>query len=412
MIKAKQTEKILYFLLPLFCFTIPISTFGTTVCLLSLVLLWGVTGDYKEKIKLFWTHHIARVFLLLMLGSFISLFYTEANAKEAFSGLKDSLRLGAIAVFIYYFMQQTPEALPILKKRCIQAFVLAMIVTAVLSYLKYFFHILPHKQGLTEAAVFKNHIKTSFFMSMAVYFMANALRASPKNLLLWLGIAFMAGNILFLSEGRIGYIIFALLALYYFWEIAKVRGVMIMSGVLLAVMLVSQQFSLKIAERIAQIPVDIEMFLVKQDVTTSSIGARLNFIAGSSDLICEKPWLGWGIGGFRQAYQTTVTNPHLYTNNPHNEYLRMAVEFGVFGIAWLGYLILTVLRQITKIPKNQQYLIRGIWVAFLIGCLANSWLMDFSEGMFIVIILSLFLGKVHEQSVIHHRHHVQLAPSA
>lgn len=412
MIIPKQTDKIIYFLLPLFCFTIPISTFGTTICLLSLVFLWLVTGDYGQKIKLLWVHPIARVFLLLIITSFISLLYTEADGKEAFNGLKDSLRLGATGIFIYYFTQQTPESFKHLKKRCIQAFVLAMILTMILSYLKYFFHILPHKQGLTEAAVFKNHIKTSFFMSIAVYFMASELRANPKKILLWLAILLMSGNILFLSEGRTGYLIFSILALCYFWEIAKIRGVMLMTSLLLIVLLVSQQFSLKIAERIAQIPIDLEMFSVKQDVSTSSIGARLNFIAGSRDLICEKPWFGWGIGGFREAYRTTVSDSHLYTNNPHNEYLRMAVEFGIFGLVWFVYLVVSVFRQMAKVSKKQQFLIRGIWVAFLIGCLANSWLMDFSEGMFIVIILSMFLGKVHEHNSIDYRHNVQLAPSA
>lgn len=409
---TRQTDKIIYFLLPLFCFTIPISTFGTTICLLSLVLLWLLTGDFTQKLTLFWVHPIARVFLLLMLGSFISLFYTEASANEAFSSIKDSLRLGAIGIFIYYFSQQSPDSFERLKKRCIQAFVLAMILTVILSYLKYFFQILPHKQGLTEAAVFKNHIKTSFFMTMAVYFMANELRIKPKNITLWLFTLLMTGQVLFLSEGRIGYIIFVILASYYFWEMAKIRGVMIVAGLLLTVILVSQQFSLKIFERMAQVSEDIEMFSVNQDVRTSSIGARLNFITNCTELIQEKTWFGWGVGGFRQAYKTTVSNSKLYTDNPHNEYLRMVVEFGAFGIAWFAYLILVVLRQITKINKNQQFLMRGIFGAFLIGCLANSWLMDFSEGMFIVLMLSLFLGKVHEHNIVHHRDNVQLAPSA
>jgi O-antigen ligase len=409
MIMALQKEKILYFLLPLFCFTIPISTFGTTVSLLGIILFWLLTGDYQRKLGLFWHHPIVRVFFILMLGSFISLIYTDAESKEAFNGIKDSLRLGFIGVLLYYFSHERSEGL---KKRCIQAFVFAMILTAVLSYLKYFFHLLPYKQGLTDAAVFKNHIKTSFFMTMAVYFMANEVRSRPKNLLLWIGIVLLSVNILFLSEGRIGYIIFGLLAMYYFWDLAKIRGVLVISGALVAILLVSQQFSLKIYDRLEQIPKDLEMFSVKQDVKTSSIGARLNFIETSSKLIQEKPWLGWGIGSFKQAYQTIALDENLQTNNPHNEYMRIVVEFGILGLVWLGYLIVTVSRYIKKIPQDQQFLIRGIWVAFLIGCLANSWLMDFSEGMFIVLILSMFLGKTHADNIVDHRHNIQLAPSA
>ncbi len=400
------SEKMSFILLPLLCFMVPISTFGTTVCLLSVVLLWLATGDYAKKMNLFWQHPVARAFVILMLGAMASLFYTQGETKEIYNGIKDSLRLCAIGVFIYYFLQQSSEEL---KNKCIQAFIWAMILTVVLSYLKYFFHLLPHKQGLTEAAVFKNHIKTSFYMSIAVYFIIDALSVKPKQIIYWISLILLTTNILFLSEGRIGYIIFSVLATYYFWHMAKIRGVLVVSGLLLAVIFVSQQFSLKLHERIVQIPKDIEMFAVKQDITTSSIGARFKFIEASKVLIQEKPWFGWGVGSYKQAYQSVVPEKNLQTSNPHNEYLRVWVEFGTLGLIWFFYLIITVFRQIFNLPPSERVMIGGIWVAFLIGCAANSWLMDFSEGMFIVIILSMFLGKSHADNVVYHRHHLQLA---
>ena len=403
-----MTIKIIYFLLPFFCFIVPISTFGSTVCLLAIILLWLVTADYQKKMRVFWQEPITRVFLIGVLLSLGSLFYTEANTKEALDGLKDSLRLGSIGIFIYYFKFYASETL---KKRCIQAFIFAMLITAVLGYLKYFFHLLPHKKGLTEAAVFKNHIKTSFFMTMAVYFMGHYLRAQPKNILLWIGIFFMSGYVLFLSEGRMGYIIFGVLALYYFWDMAKIRGMIGIASVLISVIVLSQCFSLKLYERMAYLPKDLTMFLVNQQVATSSLGSRLSFIDVSTRLIQEKSWFGWGVGGFRQAYKSRVPQENLQTDNPHNEFLRIGVEFGALGLAWFMYLIFTVHKKINQLPKGQQFLMRGIGLAFLIGCLANSWLMDFSEGMFIVVMLSLFLGKIHADNAINHCDHVQLASS-
>lgn len=405
---ANVSEKMSFILLPLLCFMVPISTFGTTVCLLSVLLLWFVTGDYIQKINLFWRHPIARAFLIFMLGVVASLLYTQAETKEIYNGIKDSLRLCAIGVIIYYFLQQSSDKL---KNKCIQAFIWAMILTVILSYLKYFFHLLPHKQGLTEAAVFKNHIKTSFYMCIAAYFITHILRANPKQILYWVGLILLSVNILFLSEGRIGYIIFSVLATYCFWHMAKMRGLLIIAGLLLTVLFVSQQFSLKIHERIIQIPKDIEMFAEKQDITTSSIGSRFKFIETSKTLIQEKPWFGWGVGSYKQAYQSIVPEENLQTTNPHNEYLRLGVEFGALGLAWFIYLIMTVFRQISLLPPSEGMLIRGIWFVFLIGCVANSWLMDFSEGIFIVMILSMFLGRSHADNVIRHRHHVQLASS-
>lgn len=406
---AAQSEKISFILLPLLCFMVPISTFGTTVCLLSVILLWLVTGDYAVKMNLFWQHPIARAFLILMLGAMVSLLYTQAETKEIYNGIKDNLRLCAISVFIYYFLHQSSDEL---KNKCIKAFVWAMILTVILSYLKYFFHLLPHKQGLTEAAVFKNHIKTSFYMSIAAYFIANALRIKPKQLVYWIALILLTVNILFLSEGRVGYIIFSILAMYFFWSIAKTRGLFIASSLLLAVVFVSQQFSLKIHERFVQIPKDIAMFSIKQDIKTSSIGSRFKFIEASKVLIEEKPWLGWGVGSYKQAYQSVVPEENLRTSNPHNEYLRLWVEFGTLGLMWFVYLIFTVFRQIFILSPSERVIIGGIWFVFLIGCVANSWLMDFSEGIFIVMILSMFLGKSHADNVIRHRHDLQLAPGA
>ena len=403
MIIRNHTEKIIYWLLPLFYFMVPISTFGTSVCLFGLILVWLITGDLKKKGVLYWQHPVVRVFLILILGSLISFFYTEAAPKDALNGVKDSLRLGIIGILLYYFLQQPSDKL---QKRCLYAFILAMLITAVLSYLKYFFHLLPYKPGLTEAAVFKNHIKTSFFMTIAIYFIANELRTRPRNLFLWIACALMATNVLFMSEGRIGYVIFCILAMYYFWDIAKIRGLVCSLFLLMGIILVSQQFSLKIYQRIAQIPQDVENFIIKQDVTTSSIGARLSFIETSKSLIQERPWLGWGVGGFRQAFQSYEKNENLQSDNPHNEYLRIAVEFGAVGLIWFAWLIFAVYQSARKIPVNQQFLITGVFGVFLLGCFANSWLMDFSEGMFIILFLSLFLGKDNADNLIHYRHHI------
>lgn len=408
MIKTHHTDKIVSFLLPLFCFMLPISTFGTTVCLLTFVLLWLFTGDYIKKVGVFWQHPIAQVFFILMLISFISLFYTVADSKESYHGIKDSLRLGSITVFIYFFSQQSTEKL---KNRCIQAFIFAMLLTAFLSYLKYFFHLLPHKPGLTEAAVFKNHIKTSFFMSMAAFFMMNKLRFQPKSVLLWFGSLCLLGNILFLSEARIGYVIVAFLMGYFFWHHAKVRKLIMLTSVLLTLIFIMQPFSLKITERINQIPKDLKNFETQQDVKQSSIGSRLKFIEVSKNLIREKPLLGWGVGGFREAYSRNVPDLNLKTDNPHNEYLRIAVEFGVLGIAWFIFFIIRVQHGINNMPTESRFLIQGIWLICLMGCMVNSWLMDFSEGMFIILMLSMFLGKVYENNVVNHRHNIQLATS-
>ena len=76
MIIRNHTEKIIYWLLPLFYFMVPISTFGTSVCLFGLILVWLITGDLKKKGVLYWQHPVVRVFLILILGLASSIYFT------------------------------------------------------------------------------------------------------------------------------------------------------------------------------------------------------------------------------------------------------------------------------------------------------------------------------------------------
>src|SRR5260363_353019 len=68
------------------------------------------------------------------------------------------------------------------------------------------------------------------------------------------------------------------------------------------------------------------------------------------------------------------------TANPHNQYLLMAAELGLLGLGLLICLLIQIARAAARLAAPARHLL-GCWLfIFAAGCLANSLLLDFSEG--------------------------------
>ena len=69
------------------------------------------------------------------------------------------------------------------------------------------------------------------------------------------------------------------------------------------------------------------------------------------------------------------------TVNPHNEYLLIAAQTGMIGLAALLYLFYTQWRLAARLEPFYRDLARGLVITFAIGCLFNSLLLDHTEGL-------------------------------
>jgi O-antigen ligase len=71
------------------------------------------------------------------------------------------------------------------------------------------------------------------------------------------------------------------------------------------------------------------------------------------------------------------------TSNPHSEYLLIAVQLGLFGLAVLLYLFYTQWRLAVDLPGLlERNLARGLVLTVMTTCLFNSSLLDHGEGIF------------------------------
>ena len=126
-----------------------------------------------------------------------------------------------------------------------------------------------------------------------------------------------------------------------------------------------------------------------------SVDVRFEFYKKAVILIQQKPFLGWGAGGhepelLRMSAQGNTPNEQFKFANPHNEYLTWAVQTGLLGLSVFLYWLFVVWRNSMRIVHADERLILHGWLLiFTAGSLLNSFLLDFSEGYMMVLLIAV-----------------------
>ena len=136
----------------------------------------------------------------------------------------------------------------------------------------------------------------------------------------------------------------------------------------------------------------------KQGNFATSVGLRLEFYHNSFKLFKEHPWIGTGTGSFAQDYLAVAENKQFATQNPHNEYLNIAVQFGLLGMVILLSLFIVHAWASFRLQGIRQYFAQAVLVSIAVGSLFNSWLMDVTQGCFYVIFTALLFAGLSYKS--------------
>lgn len=376
--------------------SVPISVALDNVLLLAVLVLWLVGANFRQKFEIIRTNPVALASLALILLLATGMLYGHASLHDAVGTLGKYVDLLFVPIFVTLFRDEKA------RRHALVAFMLSMLLTLLLSYMLRFgmIHENAMVRGFAENPyVFKLHITQNFFMSFTSLILAvwSFHEKNPGKRILWGVLSLLALiNVLFMVQGRIGYIVLALLLLYLFIRKLGKQGLLI--GIAATALLGSMAYygSGEFHERI---DVAVHEFVNwhpgQAAKASSSIGERMEFYTNTLKIIREHPFFGVGTGGFDQAYATQVAHTGMLpTHNPHNEFLLIMAQTGLPGLVLLLLLFLIEWREASGLPVQENYLARGLVLAMISGCLFNSFLLDHAEGLFFSWMTGvLFSGK-------------------
>ena len=372
--------------------------------MLALILLGAVfsLGSITRNAV---SHPIAQAAILFFSVLFIAMFYGSTPLKEAFIILMKYIDLMFIPIFIYFFSTDAVQ------RKARYAFLVAMAITLIISYL-IGLNILAVTHWMnpwTEAnnpAIFHSHITQNNMMAFAVFLALLECRnaTSRGKKAAWTAFSVLGIiNIMFMVQGRTGYLIlFALLSWFTWTTFAhalrsrnKSFGWLQKGAILLALLagaIAAYQASPQLHNRVALAVTEYQAWAPDKDKT--SIGQRLNFYSHSFQIVKKSPLLGVGTGGFPAAYEAQ-SNDTVKTRNPHNEYLMVSVQTGVVGLALMLYLFFTLWHFAPSLPTSlEQDAARGLVLAYLLNCTLNSALLDHSDGLFFAFMTGLLFANL------------------
>jgi O-antigen ligase len=368
---------------------LPISTSVMDIGFLlsgALVLLSGLWLTEYRHYRQPAVYAFAALFFFLCIGAIYSV-APEADIDEYL--LKMSRFLWGLLLVPLFCRQR-------IAKWSLYAFVAAMLLTLFLSYLRFFIWPFPANPAWGLACVFKGHIDQGFLLTLSgVIFFQHALLARGRWRYAWALLFFLVlVDVLFMSEGRTGYVIFLLVMIYLSVSAFRWRGLLVSLFAVLVLGAASYQFSAAFHDRLSQ-----TVAHVQDESKQSSLGLRRYMQQGAWRFFKERPWLGHGSASMPSLYARDrgPGDPELADAN--NIYLNVLVQHGVFGgllfvlfWAWLFY-------GSRKLPEVERRLWRSLALMILVGGLVNSWLKDSLEGhAFVLLTLWCFAAPYRQNS--------------
>lgn len=392
-------------------FAVPISVALDN--LLLLILLLGVALNARAILNITIHHPVARAAWLLFGMLAIGMSYGSTPLREALGILGKYLDLAFIPLFLLLLSDVTA------RRRAQSAFLASMGLTLLLSYLVGMGW-LPAQGWMWEVAspdnpaIFHSYITQSNMMAFAAFLALLRLREAASNgaraawgLFALLGII----NVLFMVQGRTGQLIMVALLSWFAWSTLgrsmQRRGRTLDwrhgLGVLLAMALLSvtaYQLSPRLHDRIGLAFSEYSVWEPGHGKDTST-GQRMDFYYYTLQMVQKQPLLGVGTGGFPAAFAQQVEGTETKrTKHPHNEYLMIASQTGLIGLALLLYLFYTLWRTAPGQPAAfEQDAVRGLVLAYLINALLNCALLDHSDGLFFAFMAATLLAGSKELRV-------------
>jgi len=399
MIKNLTLDKTYQFLLIILAFLMPLTVFGANVIIVVICLLWLFSGNYKSKFYQIINNRLMLASIVFFCLHLVGLIWTE------------DLTWGLHIVHkMWYFLLLLPALFTIVRKdyikHYISAFLLAIALTEICSYLVWFEIVEPFKNATVENPTpFMNHISYNPILSFAIYLVLHELFFNKKitNFIFSLYSFFaisMTVN-MFITGGRAGQVaFFVMLSILIFQVLDKQRisAFITILIVIPTIFLTAYQTSDLFQKRV---DIAAKALVQYSNEDRSAVGIRINYVINSWQVMKKNPIIGIGTGDFPTEYSkiNKINSPMMPdSENPHNMYILVLMQLGLVG---LFSLLSIFYYQIQYSYNSSSKFIRDVGITLPILFLVLMWSDSYLLGHFttlMYIFFSAFLYKDFEKN--------------
>jgi O-antigen ligase len=377
----------------------PMSVALANSLLFLTLLLWLLSmkaEDWRPFFMQAWRNPVVRPALALTVLIMVAAFWSPAPWGDIAGYFKKYVKFLVLPVFISLLVQREHRS------HCWWAFGLAMLFTLVSTWLNVWFDVpwsRTENQGFgVDHTVFKDHISQGIMMAFFVCLSAHWAYKSVSRWLaaFWWMVAILGSvSILFLSQGRTGYLsvvfsalIFAMVAMG--GRLKALLGTVTVAAVLLVlVYAVSPQFQ----QRSALALNEARTSSLK---SVTSVGARIEvwrFMARSSK---TTTLLGEGTASYPVLAKSYFEDPEfcaVVCPHPHNQFLLFYFELGLLGLLLFFWLILSIVRQAMVYQSTHRALMLAFVVIMVISNMTHSSLWLSTESHFFILVTTLLMAS-------------------
>lgn len=393
--KSLSPNQLFNWLTVALAFSIPLSIAAYTLISALLAIVWVWEGNWRIKWKMIREQKVFWFMLLFFLYYGLTLLWSDHVAE----GLNQVRKFYFFLLLpMFYTSLRSDYFTPILK-----AFLAAMIISEVLSYL-IFFEYIPFQYKPTwspaDPSPFMSRGMYSFFLSFTVLLMVINLfekRHTPLRTAIYLLFIITMLSNLFMNAGRTGQIAViggSIIYLLTYFKFNLLKTFSILTPIIATVFFLAYQMSPNFNQRSLETINSIAYMTVNgTPLSDDSTGQRVMIWEVGMSIVKDNPWFGIGLGDHTDVYKSVITNN--FSSYPsfmsgftdfHNTYLHITVNGGILALLLWLLLLWSFATSLTIEPKY-----RSIG-AIMLGLLALYMMIGNLPASYLTILFVLIMG--------------------
>lgn len=358
----------------------------------AMLLAFLAAPSCVERVRRTWNQPLGKAAILFLAALLLATTWSTAPievALRAWAGWRQFLLL-----FIALSIFDTRAAKLVFSA----IFIVVASAATIASFFAFDFGAAQAVSDVQGGIVMRNHVTQAMALtvgaSLALVLLSQAPSRSWKKWAYGAAAALMVVNVVFVTYARSGYVVLAIMSIAIalgLWR-GRTRGIALL--VVLVLMIGAAQLSPLIKQRFAVAVAEVTQSENAPHLT--SMGIRLMMWDTAASIVREAPLFGHGLGSFPDAYRRVVNQRHsgwraTLTADPHNQYLLILAETGLFGMAAFAWLLFAAIRQ----PVHGPFKVigSGLLLAWCVNSLFSSHFHTFNEGHLIAILLGVCLAR-------------------